>query len=197
MGRIGVFIAFAVRAATMGLITAGSAASAATGPASIPPAHAEAVAAFQERVREHVALHRKMEATLPHLPKQATPEEVDRHQRALGDRIHAARRDAKPGEFFTPGMRALVKQALVEVLSGPDGRTIRASIMDENPGVPAVVLDERYPAAVPLSTMPPQVLAALPKLPEELEYRFLGPRLILLDTHANIVVDYTGDVMPP
>jgi hypothetical protein len=44
--------------------------------------------------------------------------------------------------------------------------------------------------------MPPQVLEPLPKLDEEMEYRFLGQRLVLLDTHAHIVVDYTEDVLP-
>ena len=38
--------------------------------------------------------------------------------------------------------------------------------------------------------MPPQVLVALPKLPEELEYRFIQNSLILFDPHAHIIVDY-------
>jgi len=41
-----------------------------------------------------------------------------------------------------------------------------------------------------MSTMPPDVLAALPKLPENLEYRFVGNRLILLDVEAHLVVDF-------
>jgi hypothetical protein len=44
--------------------------------------------------------------------------------------------------------------------------------------------------------MPPDVLAALPQLPEELQYRFVGSRLILLDSKAHIVVDYVSDVLP-
>jgi hypothetical protein len=44
--------------------------------------------------------------------------------------------------------------------------------------------------------MPPQVLAALPRLPEDLEYRFIGSRLILLDVHAQIVVDFIEDALP-
>jgi hypothetical protein len=44
--------------------------------------------------------------------------------------------------------------------------------------------------------MPPQILAALPKLPEDLEYRFIGDRLILLDAHANLVVDYIDKALP-
>ena len=50
--------------------------------------------------------------------------------------------------------------------------------------------------ALPLSTMPLQVLTALPKLEEGLEYRFAGDRLILMDTHANLIIDFTGNVLP-
>ena len=36
----------------------------------------------------------------------------------------------------------------------------------------------------------PQVLAQLPKLPEELEYRFVRTNMILFDPHAHIIADY-------
>jgi hypothetical protein len=93
-------------------------------------------------------------------------------------------------------MQALVKRILGSVLGGADGKTIKASIMDENPGVPNLSVNDRYPDAIPLSTMPPQVLKALPKLEEELEYRFVGERLVLMDAHAHIIVDFTDDVLP-
>jgi hypothetical protein len=44
--------------------------------------------------------------------------------------------------------------------------------------------------------MPPQVLASLPKLHGELEYRFIGSRLILVDTEADIILDFTDEVFP-
>jgi hypothetical protein len=44
--------------------------------------------------------------------------------------------------------------------------------------------------------MPPQLLASLPKLPEALEYRFIGDRLILLDVHAHLVVDFIERALP-
>jgi hypothetical protein len=160
------------------------------------PSEAQAIAAFETHVKEYVALHEKLEATLPRFHKRSTPEQVDKNQRALGDLIKAARRDARPGEFFTPGMQAFVRRILAEVLSGPDGKTVRSSIMDENPGLPRLVLNERYPSSIPLSTMPPQVLAPLPKLKGELEYRFIGSRLILVDTEADIILDFTDDVVP-
>jgi hypothetical protein len=49
---------------------------------------------------------------------------------------------------------------------------------------------------VPLSSVPPQVLQTLPKLTEDMEYRFIGDRLILLDTHAHVVADFIEDALP-
>jgi hypothetical protein len=50
---------------------------------------------------------------------------------------------------------------------------------------------------MPLTTVPPQVLAALPRLPDEqIEFRFLSTRLILLDTRANMIVDYMERALP-
>ena len=172
------------------------AAACSSGTPQLRTPEARAVVAFKEQVVKYVALHEKLESTLPKLPAKATPQQLDASQRALGDLIKSARRDAKPGEFFTPDFQAMVRRVLGEVLAGPEGKTIKASIMDENPGVPKVVLNERYPSSVPLSTMPPQVLAPLPKLEGELEYRFLGPRLILLDTEADIILDFTDEVLP-
>jgi hypothetical protein len=156
---------------------------------------AQAVVAFKDRVTEYVALHEKLEATLPGLPDKASPQQVDFHQRALFDLIKSARRDAKPGEFFTPEVQVMVKRVLNEVLAGPDGGTIKSSIMDENPGVPTLLINERYPSSIPLSTMPPQLLAPLPRLKGELEYRFVGPRLVLLDTEADIILDFTAEIL--
>lgn len=154
----------------------------------------EAVVAFKHRVSEYVALHEKLEAQLPDRPDKATPQEVDSNQRSLADLIKEARRDAKPGEFFTPGMQAVVQRMMKDVLAGPDGPTIKSSIMDENPGLPQLLVNERYPSSVPLSTMPPAVLESLPKLKGELEYRFIGSRLILVDTEADMILDFTDKV---
>jgi hypothetical protein len=51
-------------------------------------------------------------------------------------------------------------------------------------------VNAKYPQDQPLPTVPPNVLAALPKLPEELEYRIVKKDLILRDVHANLIVDY-------
>lgn len=162
----------------------------------LTPEETQAAKVFTERVKEYVVLHRKLEATLPKLPKEATPEQVDENQRGLWSLISAERANAKPGEFFTPVMQGLVRRTMATVLRGEGGDTIRASLMDENPGVKNLKVNDRYPDSIPLSTMPPQVLAPLPKLEEDLEYRFVGERLVLVDAHAHLIVDFTEDVLP-
>ena len=157
---------------------------------------AKALAGMMERINEYVAVHRKLEDSLPHLSKESTPQEIDKHQRALGQMIQDARRGAKQGDLFTPESQAVIKRLLARVFGGPDGAALKASIMDENPGIPTLKVNERYPDTVPLSTIPPQVLQGLPKLPEEMEFRFVGNSLILMDVHAHIIADFSPNAFP-
>lgn len=157
---------------------------------------AKALSGFLDRVNQYVALHRKLEDSLPHLSKDSTPQQIDKHQRSLGQMIRKARASAKAGDIFTPESQATIKELLAKVLGGPDGPGLKASIMDENPGLPKLVVNERYPDTVPLSTIPPQVLEGLPKLPEEMEFRFIGNTLILMDVHAHIIVDFVPNSFP-
>jgi hypothetical protein len=159
-------------------------------------ADAPVLAEFEARVKEYVALHRKLEATLPKLPKDATPQQIDSHQRALGRLVQQARAGAKPGSIFTPDVRAVVQKLMAQVFGGRDGAALKASIMDENPVGIRLTINGRYPDTVPLSTVPPQVLQGLPRLPEELEFRFIGRHLILMDEHAHLIVDLIENVLP-
>ena len=66
-------------------------------------ADAETMAEFTRRVHEYVALHKKLEATLPNLPKEATPQQIDEHQRALGKLDPGSTRPApNPGTCSRP-----------------------------------------------------------------------------------------------
>jgi hypothetical protein len=58
-------------------------------------------------------------------------------------------------------MQAFARGVIRHVLEGPDGAKLKASIQDENPQDTAVQVNGRYPDTVPLSTMPPDILAAL------------------------------------
>lgn len=159
-------------------------------------AETQVVQDFLARIADYVALHQKLEASLPTLPDNATPEQIDQHQQALLALIPTARKDAKQGDLFTPGMDALVRRALEAVLAGPGGASPRAMIMDDNPGSLDVGVNGRYPDVAPVSSMPVQLLERLPKLPTELEYRFVGKQMVLVCTPAGIILDLTPNVLP-
>jgi hypothetical protein len=36
----------------------------------------------------------------------------------------------------------------------------------------------------------------LPKMPEELEYRFVGRNLVIMDEHAHLIADFVSDAIP-
>jgi hypothetical protein len=159
-------------------------------------ADAKELETMLQRIDEYAKLHKELEDKLPKLSKEATPEDIDKNQRALGRLIQQKRRGAKPGDIFTAEAQAVIKRLLARVFAGPDGAALRASIMDENPVGIKLTVNGRYPDTVPLSTVPPQVLQGLPKLPEEMEYRFINRHLILMDVHAHIVVDFIEHALP-
>jgi hypothetical protein len=153
--------------------------------------NAAAIADFLKRVNEYVALHQKLENTLPKLPKQTTPQDMDAHERALAKLLQDGRTGVKRGDVLTPAMQRVVRNLLRPIFAGKAGAQIKDEIIDkEYKGSVTLAVNARYPDEVPVSTVPPQVLAALPKLPEELEYRFIRNSLIIFDSHAHIIVDF-------
>ena len=167
------------------------------GPLSVD--EAQALATMNDRLREYVNLHVKIEQSLPSLPKEATPQQIDKNHRMLEKQMREARATAKPGDLFTEQARPVIKRLLATVFGGPDGKQLKASIMDENPVDPVALkltVNDRYPDTVPLTSIPPQVLQTLPKLSEDLEYRFIGDWLILFDVHAHLIADYIDNALP-
>lgn len=143
------------------------------------------VADFTTRVSRYIELRSRLEKGLPPLEVTEDPAEITSAQRALAKRIRVAREGARQGEIFTPDIsREFRKVLLLEI----DADT-RAAIMDDNPGEISHDINDTYPRRIPFSTVPANVLAALPRLPDDIQYRFLGRHLILLDTRSNVILD--------
>ena len=160
------------------------------------PEDAAALADFEKRVKEYMEIQKTLSRKVSSLPEEASPATIDKHQRALASLVENARRTARPGDIFTPAVQTIVRRELGRIFGGPDGKQLLASIMDENPVGVTLRVNSRYPDQVPMSTMPPEVLAVLPPLPEELNYRFISDQLILFDTMAHLVVDYVSKALP-
>lgn len=162
-------------------------------------ADAQALATMNDRLQAYVDLHQRVEKDLPKQADDATPQQLDVRQRELERRMRAARAAAQPGEIFTAEAAAVIKRLLAQVFNGPEGRKLRQTVMDENPVDLAsykLAVNARYPDSVPVTTVPVDVLQTLPRLSEDLEYRFIGDALILFDTHAHIIADYIEHAIP-
>jgi hypothetical protein len=152
---------------------------------------------FETQIQKYLALQKKAVGAVPSIPKENTDAAViAKHEKQVADAIRAARPNAKQGEIFTPGVRRSITMAIKQTLEGKEGAAAKATILGEgNPkgeGSPEPVnlaVNSTYPISAPFSTVPPSVLMALPPLPKELEFRFVGRNLILRDTKANMIVD--------
>jgi hypothetical protein len=68
----------------------------------LTPVEAHALATMNDRLKEYIELHMKIEQSLPSLPTEATPQQIDANQRAFEVLVKKARASAKPGDIFTP-----------------------------------------------------------------------------------------------
>jgi hypothetical protein len=160
-------------------------------------ARAAALADFTARAEKYVELHRDAAKGGAKPEEDENPAVIMKAQEALAGRIRALRADAKPGDIFTPAVRAEFRRLLYPQTKGEDGRDAKEVLKEDAPS-PAQVpfkVNAKYPEGTTLPTVPSTFLLSLPTLPEPLEYRIVGKHLLLLDTDANIIVDYMTNVI--
>lgn len=118
------------------------------------------------------------------------PAEILRREAA----ISAVAPNATQGDVFTPELSGTVRAAITTDMAL---RSVgdRASLMNDVPA-DAPRVNDAYPTAAALATFPPLLLQALPALPGDLEYRFMGDALIVRDGRTNRIVDVLPGVMP-
>jgi hypothetical protein len=121
--------------------------------------------------------------------------QISEHQRELARRIMEARRQAQQGDVFTPRVADEFRGLIGAVMRGPKGPDVLSTLASGEPVRVEVTANRLYPPGVPLQTMPPTLLAALPQLPPELEYRIVGNALILRDVDSHLVIDFLPNAM--
>jgi hypothetical protein len=151
-----------------------------------------AVAEFDKRVQAYMDVRQKAVSGFQPLKQDADQATIAARENALGEAIRTARVGAKPGDLLTRPAARVFRSVIKDDFRrrSVHGRKV---MLDELPHFKPVV-NETYPSTWPLQTFPPTLLVELPKLPPELEYRFVSDALILRDTKANIIVDYMIDV---
>ncbi len=157
----------------------------------------DALTDFSARLSAYAALRETLQQGLPPLAVTAKPEEILIAEEALAARIRQARAGAKRGDIFSSKIRSAFRRALAGVMTPGMCEAIR----DDNPGEFSYAVNGTYPKRQPHSTVPPTILGVLPRLPDDVMYRFLDRDLILHDTRANVILDRIDDAtkcrLPP
>jgi hypothetical protein len=160
-------------------------------PAAAPrtPDEERIIADFKKRVDAYEGISGKLRTQVYPSSSELDPQTIHARQKELASRILKALPEWQQGAIFTPEISAFFKQRITRVVTGPDGANIRGAIFDDAPPTMTVKVFTEYPTGVPIATVPAQMLAQLPVLPRELEYRFLGRHFILMDIAAFLIVD--------
>lgn len=173
-------------------------------PFIIPAAVDPVLESFQERLDGYVKLRKSAGDGVPVLKKNASPQEIQNHDLALAEAIRKARPNAKQGDILSADVRPVIAKLLSSKLTGPGSQKTKASIKEGNPKdekapgevEPVIAVNAVYPKNAPLSTVPPSLLLRLPKLPKDIEYRFVGRTMILRDRQADLIIDYMKGAVP-
>jgi hypothetical protein len=137
-----------------------------------------AITQFQRFADAYAMQHRQIQRRLGEGADQA----------AMAAAIRAARPSAGDGDFFTPIIGDAFRHRISNALRTPSCKIDGPVQSSEVPRVGGL--------AIGAQAVPSCVVAVLPRLPEELEYRVASVALVLLDTHANAVVDVLHGAFP-
>ena len=129
-----------------------------------------AVSEFATTINRYLELHRLLDDPMSSLTLCADPEQTARAREAHRRAIVEARVATPRGDIFTPRVATYIRRQLQ--MATHQARMAEADVRET-------------------------ALQRLPELPNELEYRFVGRDLVLLDMEIDLVVDVLPDALPP
>jgi hypothetical protein len=171
-----------------------------TAPATRPPrtvqdTQAAAPAEFQKRTLAYLELRESLAKKLEPLSPTASASDLQARQQALAAALRTARANAKQGDMIPVAVQQYIRETVQADLRRREPAAKRATL-EEVPQGPMPGINKTYPEQAALPTIPPLLLASLPRLPDNLQYRFFGRHVVLLDGDTQIVVDYVTDCLP-
>ena len=150
------------------------------------------LADFNARLDNYVKKQRALLKDSP-IAEDATPAQIKARQDTLAAELRVIRKNAKQGDIFTPQVAELFKRLMHPEVKGPDAKETKQALSEEDGETAKVnlVVNASWPMSEPLTTTPANILANLPQLPMDVEYRISNKRhLVLRDVDANIIVDF-------
>jgi hypothetical protein len=157
---------------------------------------AAALADFQQRLNGYLKLRADLADKLKSLSPTPSASELSARQESLAAGLRAARKAAKQGEMIPPPVAEQIAKTVQDDFRRRNPDAVKATLA-EVPDVPRPTINRTYPENAALPTIPPLLLKSLPLLPDNLQYRFYGRHVVLLDGDTQIIVDYIPNVLPP
>jgi hypothetical protein len=159
-----------------------------------------AVQQFNEGVAGYVALRTRVAASVPRLEVRPDAARIFEQVDVLAGSIRAARSLAQLGDLFTRDVRLVLR---IDIRDALDAAHIDVTDLieeleaDVSPGIELLPVEVNGPFPWAFgAAVPPGLLDRLPALPVEVQYRFIGRNLVLVDVDANLVVDILPDALP-
>ena len=156
---------------------------------------AQSMANFKKRVDDYMKLRGGVTKKVPEVRETGDPAKISAREKALGQAIAMARPTARPGDVFGEDMSVHLKSILAEDWKARSPAD-RKALFEEIPKGLQLKVNQVYPTTLPLVSVPAKLLARLPTLPEELEYRLVDRHLLLRDRDANLIIDVLSNVWP-
>ena len=151
---------------------------------------------FQTRLEGYLKLRASLVQKMKPLAPTPSATELAARQTAIAAALKQARAAARPGDLVPATVAAQIATTIREDFKRRSAADERATF-SEVPAAARPAINQTYPADAALPTVPPLLLLNLPRLPDNLQYRFYGRHLLLLDGDAHIIVDYIANVLPP
>lgn len=151
---------------------------------------------FEKRLNAYVDLRANLAKELKPLSPTASASELASRQESLAAALRLARKTAKQGDLIPTSVAGQLRTIVRADFQGrkPDARQAAFSEVADA-GTP--VINQIYPAKAALPTVPPLLLAKLPMLPDNLQYRFIDRHMVILDGDTQVIIDYVSNVLPP
>jgi hypothetical protein len=160
-----------------------------------PNPAAAAQADFQARLDKYIKLRQDLAKKLKPLSPTASAAELASRQESLAAALRDVRKNARQGDLIPPAVAAQIKRIV-----GDDFRhrnaTAKRAVFEEVPKTVQPVINKTLPDTAALATIPPLLLNELPRLPDNLQYRFIGNDIILLDGDTRLIIDFISNAVP-
>lgn len=178
--------------------TTGTLAAQSAGPGSAQAKVAKGFKQFTDRVQAYLQVQKAVISDLPALESTDLPEMITAYQQAMARKLREARPRAKAGDLFTSSARDAFRHACRAALEGSRPERSRAYMQTGAPNPQMkLAVNAIYPDAEPVTTLPPELLAAFPALPADIAYRVVGRSLIVIDVKSGLIIDVARRILPP